>query len=145
MTVTQLTISIPNEPGDLEKISELLGDAGVNMLAILVSTTTPDGDGLVRFISDNPERAVNVLDTRGIAVSTSEVIAADTPHHAGGLLAVLKPLTTVGANIDYLYPCSSEGKNTIMIIGVAKEKIDLAVDALKKSWIALFGDELYHM
>ena len=41
MTVTQLTITIPNEPGDLEKISELMGDAGVNILAILVSTTTP--------------------------------------------------------------------------------------------------------
>ncbi|MDJ0766701.1 MAG: ACT domain-containing protein [Myxococcota bacterium] len=145
MTVTQLTISIPNKPGDLAKISELLGDAGVNILAILVSTTTPDGDGLVRFVADNPERATNVLDTQGHEVASNEVIAADTPHNAGGLLAVLKPLKRAGVNIDYLYPCTSEGKNTIVIIGVQDDAIAVALNALRENWIALYGDELYHM
>jgi hypothetical protein len=144
-TVTELSIKIPNEPGDLAKISQLMGDAGANLIAILVSTTTPDGAGLVRFVSDNPEKAKNVLTTQGIEVRTREVIAADTPHHAGGLLAILKPLHRRNVNIDCIYPCTSTGKNTILILGIETASLGVAISALKENWIHLFGEELYHM
>lgn len=145
MTVTELTIQIPNQPGDLAKISQVLGDGGVNLIAILVTTTTPDGTGLVRFVSDNPEKARNILTTQGINVKTREVIAAHTPHHAGGLLAILKPLHHCNVNIDYIYPCTSAGKNTILILGMETASLGIAINALKENWIHLFGEELYHM
>ena len=40
MTVKQLTITMTNKPGQLASISEILGDAGVNILAFFVSTAT---------------------------------------------------------------------------------------------------------
>lgn len=145
MTVTELTIKIPNEPGDLAKISQLLGDAGLNLIGILVSTTTPDGTGLVQFVSDNPQKAKNILTTQGIEVTAREVIAANTPHHAGGLLAILKPLHRESINIDYIYPCTSPGKNTILLLGMEASFLGTAIKALKENWIHLFGEELYHM
>jgi len=145
MTVTELTIQIPNQPGDLAKVSQLLGDAGANLIAILVSTTTPDGSGLVRFVSDNPEKAKNILTTQGFEVKTREVIAADTPHHAGGLQAILKPLHRRRVNIDCIYPCTSRGKNTVLILGIETTFLGDAISALKENWIHLFGEELYHM
>ncbi len=144
MSVTQLTITIPNEPGSLARISEMLGDAGVNILAFFVSTTTPEGYGLMRFVADDPDRAKSVLAGRGIEVSTTDVIAAETPHHAGGLLAVLNPLRRAGINVDYIYPCIQTGETTILIIGVEKQ-MNEAIEALKKDWIRLFGEELYRM
>lgn len=145
MTVKQMTLQIPNKPGDMAKISALMGDAGVNILGILVSTATPDGSGLLRFVPDNPSRAFNVLTTVGRDVTTQDVIAVNTPHHAGGLLAVLKPLHECAVNIDYIYPCTSQGKSSILILGIPEEMIPVSVSALEKNWIQIYGEELYNM
>ena len=90
MTVKQLTISMPNKPGQLSSVSEMLGDTGVNVLGFFVSTSTSSGDGIMRFVVDNPEKGINVLRGQGLDVKEEDVVAAETPHHAGGLLAVLE-------------------------------------------------------
>lgn len=77
MTVTQLSIPIANKPGELSRISEMMGDSGVNILALFVTTVT--GEGLMRFVADNPEKAKHVLTSHGMTVTTQEVIAAETP------------------------------------------------------------------
>ena len=41
MTITQITIEIPNQPGQMAIVSDLMGQAGVNILALFVSTKTP--------------------------------------------------------------------------------------------------------
>ncbi len=144
MTVRQLTINIPNQPGQMARISEMMGDAGVNILALFVSTTTPEGEGLMRFVADNPDKAVHTLQSNGIEVREDEVIAAETPHHAGGLLAVLNPLKRARVNVSYLYPMiHTAGDVTILILGA--DDVKGAVEALKKDWIRLYGEELYNM
>ena len=141
MTVKQITIEIPNEPGQMAIISDILGEAGINILALFVSTKTPEGNGLIRFIADDPERAEGIMNSRGFEVSTQEVVAAETPHHAGGLLAVLNPLKRAKVNVEYLYPCIGTGEATILVLGVSK--LEEAVDALQKDWIRLIGNEFY--
>lgn len=145
MTVTQLTINIPDRPGQLAAISEMMGEAGVNIIAFFVSTNTPGGQGLMRFVADNPEKAYNVLVGRGVDVSTQQVLAAETPHHAGGLQAVLNPLKRTDINVLHIYPTIQTTESTILIIGVAPETLQTAVEALQKEWIRLFGEELYNM
>jgi hypothetical protein len=144
MTVKELAIDIPNEPGQLAAISEMMGEAGVNIIALFVSTATPGGNGLMRFVPDNPDKALNVLAAQGLKVAVTEVIAAETPHHAGGLRAVLNPLKRAAVNVDHLYPCIQTGEATILIIGVG-DQLAVALDALKKDWIRLYGAELYNM
>lgn len=144
MTVKELAIQVPNQPGQLSKISELMREAGVNILALFVSTDTMSGQGLMRFVADNPEKAANVLTSQGMKVELAEVVAAETPHHAGGLLAVLNPLKRAEVNVEYLYPCIQTGQVTILILGVGKQLRE-ALDALKKDWIRLYGEELYNM
>lgn len=144
MTVKELTIRIPNQAGQLSRISELMGQAGVNIVALFVSTETPGGDGLMRFVPDNPERALNALATHDIEVTTQEVVAAETPHHAGGLLAILNPLKRAGVNVHYLYPCIQTGQSTILILG-AGDQTGEAARVLQAEWIKLYGEELYGM
>jgi hypothetical protein len=144
MTVKQLTITMPNKPGQLALVSEILGDAGVNILAFFVSTTTPGGGGLMRFVVNNPEKGLGVLKGQGLEVQEEEVVAAETPHHAGGLLAVLNPLKREKVNVDYVYPCIQTGEATILIIGTGGHN-QAAVEALKKDWIRVYDAELYNM
>ncbi|MEW5911944.1 MAG: ACT domain-containing protein [Thermodesulfobacteriota bacterium] len=144
MTVKQLTMTMPNKPGQLASVSEILGDAGVNILAFFVSTSTPGGEGIMRFVVNNPEKGLSVLRAQGLNVSEEEVIAAETPHHAGGLLAVLNPLKREKVNVDYIYPCIQTGEATILIIGTSGQNKQ-AIKSLKKDWIRLYGPELYSM
>ena len=143
MTVKQISIEMPDQPGQLSKISEMMGDAGVNILALFVSTTTPGGVGLMRFVPDNPEKALAGEHVQGLEAQEEEVIAAETPHHAGGLLAVLNPLKRAQVNVHYLYPCIQTGDATILILGV--DDLKQAIEALKRDWIRLYGEELYNM
>jgi len=144
MTVKQLTLSMSNKPGQLASISEILGDAGINILAFFVSTATGSGDGIMRFVVDNPEKGANFLSGQGLTVEVQEVVAAETPHHAGGLLAVLNPLKRAQVNVDYIYPCIQTGEATILIIGTSGQNKE-AIESLKKEWIRLYGSELYNM
>ncbi|MCF8032692.1 MAG: hypothetical protein K9K66_06915 [Desulfarculaceae bacterium] len=144
MTVKQLTITMVNKSGQLASISEILGDAGVNILAFFVSTATGTGDGIMRFVVDNPDKGANVLSGQGLTVEVEDVVAAETPHHAGGLLAVLNPLKRAEVNVDYIYPCIQTGEATVLIIGTSDQNKQ-AIEALKKDWIRLYGSELYNM
>lgn len=143
MTIKQISIEMPDKPGQLARISDMMGDAGVNILALFVSTATADDVGLMRFVPDNPEKAQHVLTSQGLEVNIEEVIAAETPHHAGGLLAVLNPLKRAEVNVHYLYPCIQTGEATILVLGV--DDPNRGVEALKKDWIRLYGEELYNM
>ncbi|CAO0820982.1 ACT domain-containing protein [Desulfarculales bacterium] len=144
MTVKQISIRMANQPGQLARISELMGEAGVNIIALFVTTFTLAGEGLMFFVPDNPDKAANILASQGIEAKTSKVIAAEAPHHAGGLLAVLNPLKRAAVNVEYLYPCIQTGGVTILILGVGQQ-IKEGVEALKKDWIRLYGEELYNM
>jgi hypothetical protein len=144
MTVKELAIQVPNQPVQLAKISELMREAGINILALFVSTDTASGQGLLRLVVDNPEKAANVLTSQGMKVELAEVVAVEISHHAGGLLAVLTSLKRAVVNVEYLYSCIHTGQVTILILGVGKQLRE-ALDALKKDWIRLYGEELYNM
>lgn len=143
MSVKQITVEMTNEPGSLSNLSTLLGSAGVNIIAFFVSTSTPKGTGLLRCVTNNPDKTVNVFASNGMTPEVDEVVAAVTPHHPGGLNAVLKPIHEAGVNIDYLYPCLNTGEETVLILGM--KEIDRVTEALKKNWIKLYDDELYQI
>ena len=139
--VKQIELSLEHEPGTLSAVSDLLGGNGVNIIAFYVAAENDKGK--LRFVANDPDRAVNVLKTAGYKVKTNDVIACQTPHHPGGLNAVLKPLQKANVNVDYIYPCIGTGKDTFLILGVAQLKQTLKV--MEDNWIRVLGDELYNV
>lgn len=138
-TVQEIDLMLKNEPGQLSQISELLGSNGINIIAIHVSQH--EGEGKLRFVANDPKKAFNVLKTAGYELTTHEVIACETPHHPGGLNAVLKPLKAAGINVDYIYPCISTGNITVLILGIGP--VEEAVKILEDNWIRVMGQQLY--
>ncbi|MFH1087489.1 MAG: amino acid-binding protein [Chloroflexota bacterium] len=141
MFVKQISISLDNVPGKLLAVSEFLGVEGINIRAISVADTSDIST--VRFVTDSPEKTVNVLRSHSYAVKETEVIAVEVPDHPGGLQAVLKPLRAAGINVLYLYPYLGRGdsKQPICIIGV--DRTAEAIEALKRNWMRTFGNEIY--
>lgn len=139
--VKELRLSLENRPGTLSLVSELLGANAINIIAFYVNT---EGEkGTLRFVANDPDKAVNVLTTGGYDVTVKDVLACETPHHPGGLNAILKPLKLANINVDYLYPCLGTGSITVLILGV--EDIERAEKILRENWIRILGPELYHL
>jgi len=140
MCIKQLSVSLENVPGKLSEVSECLGTEGVNIRAISVADTSDIST--VRFVVDDPEKAMNVLKSHGYSPKETEVIAVETPDHPGGLNAVLKPLREAQINVHYLYPFLGRvSDQAILIVGV--DKIKEAQEVLQKNWVRVLGKEIY--
>lgn len=141
MPVKQISLSLENVPGKLSEVSEYLGGNGVNIIALSVAESTEIS--AVRFVANDPVKAVNVLESHGFKVKAKEVLAVEAPNHPGGLNALLKPLKEADININYLYTCLGRGENTVLIVDV--DKMDQAINVLKKNWVHMLNEELYAM
>ena len=140
MFIKQISIVLDNMPGAMSHVSEILGREGVNIRAISVADTSDIST--VRFVVDDPARALNILKTNGFATKETDVLAVETPDHPGGLNAVLKPLKNAGINVHYLYPHLGRiGGQAIVILGV--DKPEEAQKALQQNWVRTMGKEVY--
>jgi hypothetical protein len=129
-------------PGMLSKVSEILGNEGVNIRAISVADTADIST--VRFVVDDPTKAINILTTNGFALKETDVLAVETPDHPGGLNAVLRPLKDASINVHYLYPYLGRASDqAIVILGV--DKIEETEKVLKQNWVRTLGKELYNL
>lgn len=99
--IDQLSVFLENQPGRLAELCRALGDAGVNMKALMVADTQEFG--VVRIICDGPRAARSVLEEAGFGVSIASVIAVEVPHRPGGLADVLEALGAQGVNVEYAY------------------------------------------
>ncbi|MFH1539816.1 MAG: ACT domain-containing protein [bacterium] len=142
MAVKQLAVNMDNTPGKLSIVSDILGKEGVNIGAIMISESTDSS--VVRIICTDPDKAFQVLKSKGFTVRVREVIAVQTPDHPGGLNAILKPLAQAGINVDYIYSYLKRiNDEAILIFGVAD--LQKAVEILKENWIQILDEEIYSL
>ena len=141
MCVKQVSIVLENIPGMFLSVSECLARENINIRAISVADTS--GTSTVRFVTDNPEKTVNVLKSNGYKVIENDVIAVEIPDHPGALRAVLKPLKELNINVLYFYTYLGRGESGQPIVIIGVDKTAEAVEALKRNWVHTFGNEIY--
>jgi len=99
--IDQVSVFIENKSGRLAEMARTLGDAGINMHALMVADTSEFG--VVRVICDNPVRAKELLDARGFGASLARVLAVEIPERPGGLADLLAALDSENLNVEYAY------------------------------------------
>jgi hypothetical protein len=132
--VEQVSVFLQNTTGRLAQLTRALGDAGINMRALMVADTSEFG--VVRIICDTPRRAVQVLDDAGFGASLTEVLAVEVPDRPGGLADVLEALQADGINVEYAY-CFVEPTGSAAIDILRVDEPDRARQALARAGIAL--------
>ena len=143
MSVKQVSITLDNIPGQFLRVSEHLGAEGINIRAISVADTSEVST--VRFVTDNPQKTINVLKSHGYSVRERDVIAVEIPDHPGALQAVLKPLKTSNIYVLYLYTFLGKGESGQSIVIVGVDKTEEAIKVLEKNWVHTFGEEIYSL
>ena len=112
----QISIFSENKPGRLQKITKVLAEAKVNILAINIASS--NGFGVLKFIVDNHELAHQKLQQKGFTVSLNEVLAIELVDKPGGLYEVAAILSKKRINIENAY---------VLILG-SRKKAYLIVD-----------------
>ena len=118
--INQLTVFLPNEPGTLAAMARVLGDANIQMHALMVADTADFG--IVRIICNTPRAAKRALDDAGYRAATTKVVAVEVENVPGGLAKVLNKFADVRLNVEYAY-CASIGGRTIDVLKVTGEPI----------------------
>ncbi|MDO4537865.1 MAG: hypothetical protein Q4B54_06865 [Coriobacteriales bacterium] len=118
--IDQLTVFLPNEPGTLANMARVLGEANIQMHALMVADTADFG--IVRIICDTPKAASQALADKGYRAATTQVLAVEVNNIPGGLAVILDKLAAVRLNVEYAY-CSSIGNRTVDVIKVTGEPV----------------------
>ncbi len=136
--VKQISIFLENKCGRMIRVSEVLGEAGINIRALSIADTSDFG--ILRLIVDQPDKACAVLREKGFMASVTEVIAVEVPDVPGGLAKVLTPLEAAGINIEYLYAFVQKRTEDALIL-MRVENIPAALQALQENGITVIGSE----
>jgi hypothetical protein len=99
--IEQLSVFLENKSGRLAEMTRALGNAEINMRALMVADT--EEFGVVRIICDHPAKAKGVLEAAGFGVSATTVVAVEIPDTPGGLADVLEALGSQSMNVEYAY------------------------------------------
>jgi hypothetical protein len=124
--IEQLSVFLENTTGRLAELARALGDAGINMRALMVADT--EEFGVVRIICDHPGAAVRKLEEAGFGASLTPVVAVEIPDRPGGLADVLEALGAAQMNVEYAY-CFVEpsGEVAVDIFKVDAPDADIAL------------------
>ena len=114
----QFTVSNENLPGMLAHIAKVLGDAQVNILAFL--TTTSGREGLTRVVVDRSGTAKKVFANAGLAYTETELLQLELPNTPGALEKFARKLAQEDINITLGYATSEEGsKKTSVVLAIS--------------------------
>lgn len=129
--IDQLTVFIENRPGRLQSLCETLGDADVNMRALMVADTTEFG--VVRIVCDAPARARDLLRAQGYSATLTGVVAIEVSNEPGGLAKALAVVDGLGVNVEYAYcflePTTSAAVDVLKVSSDQGEKAETAFRA----------------
>ena len=140
-TIREVAIDIPNKPGALSSIIELLGSNGIYALGLNIVVSGDHGN--LRLVSSDPSRTQNILESAGFSVSINDRIVVETPKHPGALTTILKPLKMVGVNLEnmyYLQGVFAPLKRPLLVLAVDDNA--KAFDALSQDWISVKDEEI---
>jgi len=141
MSVRQISLGLENTPGQFSTVIDFLGENGINVIALSVADAADVS--AVRFVANDPEKAITVLKGHGYSVKLKDVLAVEAPKHPGGLNAILRSLQAANINVNYLYTCLTRGDNAVLIVDV--NNMEEAIRVLRKNWVHMLDEELYSM
>lgn len=114
MIIKQLSVFLENKTGRLNEVTQLLGNAGINMSAMSLADTSEFG--ILRMIASEPEKALSILKDADFSVRLTDVVCLNSPNEPGALARALNILSGEGVFIEYLYAYSMDNKTANIVL-----------------------------
>jgi len=101
---TDLTVVLQDRPGELARLGEIIGEAGVNIRGL--AAFTGEGRGIIHVLVDDDAvvRATDGLRRAGMGLADErEVLVVDVVDRPGSLGELTRELSEANVNIDLAY------------------------------------------
>jgi hypothetical protein len=115
---TALRLSLRNQPGELARVAEQLGRAGVNIRA--VAGVASGNESRLEFLVDKPAEASRVWREAGVSCEEVQVALAWLSDTPGTLGRVGRVLADAGINIESTYVASTQAGRAQVAFGCAE-------------------------
>lgn len=116
--ITQLSIITKNRVGLLSEITELLGNAGINIESVDVEGTRENV--IVRMLTNNERKAKGLLSDNGYRVLESEVMIIRIKDRPGELAKFARQMAAGNIKIETIYMLGKDGGEGILAVKVDK-------------------------
>ena len=113
MSIRQISVFLENKPGKLSVMTALLAKNNIDIRALSLAET--ENFGIVRVITDDPMRTVQVLKDEGYICSLTPVVAVAIEDKPGALVNLLDTMADAGINLEYTYAFLAKKANSACI------------------------------
>lgn len=97
-----LTVTLDDRPGELAKLGEATGSAGINIEGMCA--TTSGGKGEIHLLVDDAAATRQALEGVGIEVrEEQDVLVVDVEDRPGTMGEVTRKLGDAGVNVEFAY------------------------------------------
>lgn len=132
--VKQVSVFLENRKGSLAAVCRILGDAGINILALAIAEI--DNFGICRLIVSNTDAAVDALKKSGYTVRITDVLVVCVPDRPNGLYDVLSLIEKEDISVEYMYSfVRNSGFDALLIFRMSDE--EKAEQVLRENCIKL--------
>lgn len=133
MSIYQVSVFTQSQPGHLLRILNILAEEELNVRGFSCSDS---GDfGIARFVLDEPQKALDILQAKGFAAAMTEILVFELHDTPGELQSVVSLLANDGLNIVYSYSLIST------CVAIRVKEIDRAKKLLQNNGVALVTQE----
>ncbi len=112
----QLDVGVPDRPGELGKILQLLATEKINIDAM--SANSGAGQSYVSLITDQPIRARQSLGKAGYECTQRQVIVVSLPDVPGAFATLAHKLGEAGVDIQSVVHLETLGDHVQLALGV---------------------------
>jgi hypothetical protein len=131
-----IAVFVENKPGQTARITKILADAGVNIRWVTIANS--GSFGVMKFLVDQCDLAVQSLKRQGLMVSLLEVLTVEVGNKPGSLQAVADLLGRNQINLDN---CSGFVANNRAILIIELRELAQARAVLEEQGLRLLSQE----
>ena len=116
MQLKQISVFLPNTPGQLANFFEYLMKNKIYIRSVTVAET--EDYGLILLLVDQFDKCINLIEDKEYLHSVTEVVAVKLTDNIGQLYEIAKTLGNNNVNIEYLYTFAEKSStvNTIAVL-----------------------------
>lgn len=118
MPLKQISVFLPNTPGQLANFFEYLMENKIYIRSVTVAET--EDYGLILLLVDQFDKCINLIEAQEYLHSVTEVIAVKITDNISQLYEIAKTLGNSNVNIEYLYTFAEKSSNisTIAVLSL---------------------------
>ncbi|MCR5496895.1 MAG: acetolactate synthase [Paludibacteraceae bacterium] len=127
MTINQISIFLENKFGRLNEILSFLSKENIRVIAATVADTSDYG--ILRLITSNQIKALQLLKENGVSANLNTVMAISVDSSIDKFAETIQCFTKAGISIEYMY-CFSINQKAILVLRT--NNIDAAHEVIRR-------------